>query len=291
MAFPNPAARNQYLKTQVETASKEQLVVMLFDGIIRFTEQARKAIDNKEIEVSHNALMRAQAIVMELIVTVDKEKGGEVAKNLMALHAYSFNCLVQCNLRKDVTKIDEVQGIYRKLREGWVGAMESLGIVTGAQKAAAQAAAQAGAKAPVAAPAGGKPLPPGGGKPLPTGAASGALPATGRPAQQPGVGGGVLAARSGGSIASRPVPAAPAAAAGVKPVAAQAKPVSAATPAPVAPPAAPKAVAPAMAATGYGMGRSAAMAYGAKPVPVATTAKQAAALGAYQQSAGARSIA
>ncbi|MDR1744459.1 MAG: flagellar export chaperone FliS, partial [Planctomycetota bacterium] len=70
MAFAN--ARQQYLKTQVETASKEQLVLMLFDGILRFTEQARKAIHEKAIEDCHNALMRAEAIVMELIVTIDK---------------------------------------------------------------------------------------------------------------------------------------------------------------------------------------------------------------------------
>lgn len=135
MAFNN--ARNQYLKTQVETASKEQLVLMLFDGILRFTEQARKALRENAIEEGHNALMRAEAIVMELIVTVDKEKGGEIATNLIGLHAYAYNALVQCNLHKDESKIDEVQNIYRKLREGWVGAMASLGIGPHAQQQAA----------------------------------------------------------------------------------------------------------------------------------------------------------
>ncbi|MDR2390697.1 MAG: flagellar export chaperone FliS [Planctomycetota bacterium] len=126
MAFVNQ--KNMYLKTQIETASKEQLVVMLFDGIIRFTEQARKAILAGTVEESHHFLVRAQAIIMELICTVDKEKGGEVARNLLGLHAYAFNCLVLCNIKKDVAKIDEVQNIYRQLREGWIGAMESLGI-------------------------------------------------------------------------------------------------------------------------------------------------------------------
>jgi flagellar protein FliS len=126
MAFANQ--KNMYLKTQVETASKEQLVVMLFDGIVRFTEQARKAILAGSVEESHHSLVRAQAIIMELICTVDKEKGGEVAQNLLGLHAYAFNCLVVCNIKKDVAKIDEVQNIYRQLRDGWIGAMESLGI-------------------------------------------------------------------------------------------------------------------------------------------------------------------
>lgn len=300
MAFPNPAARNQYLKTQVETASKEQLVVMLFDGIVRFTEQARKAIEEKQIEASHNALMRAQAIVMELIVTVDKDKGGDVAQNLMALHAYSFNCLVQCNLHKDVSKIDEVQNIYRNLREGWVGAMENLGIAPTAAKTMAPATAT-----PAAAPAAARQpgVPPVGGKPLPTSAPKApAAPAAPMPQQKPGAGGGILASAKPGIPApsATPVSAQPQAAP------AQAAPVA---PRPVAP--APKPV----AATGYGMSRTAAMmgAYTAKPgIPAAApapaqtpaapapqaqqpavrppvNANQAAMLGAYQT--GNRSIA
>ena len=152
MALPN--ARNQYLRTQIETASKEQLVVMLFDGIIRFTEQARKAIAEQQIEDSHHALMRAQAIIMELICTIDKEKGGEIANGMMSLHAYAFNCLIVCNMKKDASKIDEVQKIYRELREAWVSAMDSLGISSNAGK---PIAAPATSVQPSAAPAPVKP--------------------------------------------------------------------------------------------------------------------------------------
>lgn len=148
MAMPKQPA-NPYLKTQVETASKEQLVVMLFDGIIRFSETARKHMEKKEIEETHHNLMRAQAIVMELIYTVDKEKGGEIAENLLALHAYAYSCLVNANMYKDTKKIDEVQHIYRELREGWIGAMQSLGL---------SPTAQAGPATPAAAPATGKTL-------------------------------------------------------------------------------------------------------------------------------------
>ncbi|MCC8191350.1 MAG: flagellar export chaperone FliS [Planctomycetes bacterium] len=163
-----PYARNQYLKTQIETASKEQLVVMLFDGIIRFTELARTAMREKRIEDTHHLLMRAQAIVMELICTVDKEAGGEVAANMMSLHAYAFNCLIVANLKKDEGKIDEVQKIYRELREAWTGAMGVLGL-TGKDEGSADAPAKplpaatgkavaaAGAK-PTAAPASPTPL-------------------------------------------------------------------------------------------------------------------------------------
>ncbi|MCC8166331.1 MAG: flagellar export chaperone FliS, partial [Planctomycetes bacterium] len=180
MALPN--ARQQYLRTQIETASKEQLVVMLFDGILRFTEIARKAIEAKQIEDSHHALMRAQAIVMELICTVDKEKGGEIASNLMALHAYAFNCLITANMRKDVTKLDEVQNIYRKLREGWVGAMENLGIAaassnpTGGQPAPKAPTPPTRTPGPAPIP---KAPPSAGMRSLPTGAPAAPKPTTG----------------------------------------------------------------------------------------------------------------
>ncbi len=151
-----PYARNQYLKTQVETATKEQLVVMLFDGIVRFTEQARKAINEGNLEDSHHALMRAQAIIMELICTIDKDKGGDIANSMMSLHAYAFNCLIVCNMKKDVSKIDEVQKIYRELRDAWVGAMDTLGIGPTSGKAAPATPAAPAAKAP-AAPAPAKP--------------------------------------------------------------------------------------------------------------------------------------
>lgn len=246
MALPN--AKNQYLKTQIETASKEQLVVMLFDGIIRFTELARKAMREGQVEDTHNALMRAQAIVMELICTVDRDKGGEIAGNLMGLHAYAFNCLIVANMKKEEAKIDEVQGIYRELREGWIGAMERLGISGGA----APASAPAPAPAPVYAASAVK------------SAASSPVPASipSAPALPSGISGG-----SGGVMAS----------AGV--------------------------VSPVLAATGYGMGRSAALsarapaaapaaassaASSAAPASAPGSAKQAAMLSAYGK---ARSIA
>jgi flagellar protein FliS len=264
MALPNNP-RDQYLRTQVETASKEQLVVMLFDGIIRFTEVARKAIQEKKIEDSHHALMRAQAIVMELICTVDKERGGPVAKNLMGLHAYAFNCLIACNMKKDLSKIDEVQKIYRELREGWVGAMEALGITStkaaGSPVPPKPLGTAPAPKAPVAAPA-----PKAAGYPA---KGPGGVLAQGRPLAAPGLKPGILGAKP--AVPGAPV--APKSAFGLptmpKPVSAPAAQAPAAQ-APAAPEAsaAPAAPAPASAIS-YGMGRTAAMmgAYGKAPAP------------------------
>ena len=122
----NPYAKQQkeYLKTQIKTASKEQLVLMLMDGVVRFSEQGRKAIETKDIEQKQFALVRAQDIVLELVNGLDHEKGGDIATNLARLYSYSMKRLVESNLQNDTTGIDEVQHIFRELREAWAVAME-----------------------------------------------------------------------------------------------------------------------------------------------------------------------
>lgn len=131
--------RRQYLATQITTASKEQLVVMLFDGIARFCENARVAYSAKpkRIEEGSHAIQRAQAIVMELIYTLDREKGGDVAENLARLHAYAFKCLLSVTFHHDLAKIAEVVNIYSELREAWVAAMGAMGLSTGVAPASA----------------------------------------------------------------------------------------------------------------------------------------------------------
>lgn len=143
----------QYLKTKIETASKEQLVLMLMDGVLRFSEQARKAIEEKNEEERHLKLIRCQDIIFELIAGIDRDQGGEVAENLGRLYSYSIRCLVVANLDKNAEKISEVQRIFRELREGWAGAMESL------RESATDAATPESVAEPVGAGMAGSPAP------------------------------------------------------------------------------------------------------------------------------------
>ena len=113
----------QYLRTQVQTASKEQLVLMLLDGVIRFAEKGKNALLKSEWEEAHVALMRSQAIIMELFYCLDREQGGEIADNLSRLYAYAFQRLIEANMKHSGEPIDEVQKIFRELRSGWSEAM------------------------------------------------------------------------------------------------------------------------------------------------------------------------
>lgn len=109
----------QYHQQHVQTASPEQLLLMLYDGAIRFLKIARKGFEEQNIEKLHNNLLKTQHIITELMTSLDMEIGGEVAKNLYALYDYLYYRLVQANIKRDVTMVDEVLGHLESLRATW----------------------------------------------------------------------------------------------------------------------------------------------------------------------------
>jgi flagellar secretion chaperone FliS len=116
----------EYLRTQIQTASREQLVLMLYDGAIRFGDQAKDRLSAQDWEGSHGFLIRAQNIVLELLYSLDRKAGGSIADNLAGLYTYCYQRLVEANLRHDPAKIEECNAILRKLREAWAQAIANL---------------------------------------------------------------------------------------------------------------------------------------------------------------------
>jgi flagellar secretion chaperone FliS len=120
VAHANTAAAQQhYLIASVQSASKEQLLLMLFDGAIRFLKVARKAMDTNDTKSSHEHLLKTQKILTELMATLDMKAGGEPAQNLMALYEYYYYRLVQANLKKDGAMVDEVTEHLVNWRNTW----------------------------------------------------------------------------------------------------------------------------------------------------------------------------
>ncbi|MGM0370460.1 MAG: flagellar export chaperone FliS, partial [Bacillota bacterium] len=78
----------KYKKTQVETADQGKLLLMLYDGAIKFSKAARKGMEEEDYEMVNNKLNRVQAIITELQTTLDMEKGKEIAENLDMLYDY-----------------------------------------------------------------------------------------------------------------------------------------------------------------------------------------------------------
>lgn len=114
------AAGNPYLRNAVLTAAPEQLQLMLYDGAIRFASQARDAIEAREIEKSYNLLTRAQAIVREMENGLRHEVAPELCARMASLYRFVFGKLVDANVQKDVTAIDDALKILRHQRETWV---------------------------------------------------------------------------------------------------------------------------------------------------------------------------
>jgi flagellar secretion chaperone FliS len=126
-----------YQAQSILTASPGQLVLMMYDGTLRFLAQARAALAMPEencerISRANTALLRAQAILAELQANLDHQAGGEFAGNLDRLYDYHQRRLLEANIRKDDAIIAEVEHLVRELRDGW---SEMLRTADGAQVA------------------------------------------------------------------------------------------------------------------------------------------------------------
>jgi len=111
-------AYQAYRQTQVSTASQGELLLMLFDGAIRFARQGQEHMEKGEIEQANFKLIRAQDIVNELILSLNLEVG-EIAQNLQQLYTYIYDLLVQANIKKSAEKVDEAINMLTELRDTW----------------------------------------------------------------------------------------------------------------------------------------------------------------------------
>jgi flagellar secretion chaperone FliS len=112
-------AYQAYRQTQAETAAPGELVVMLYRGAARFVGSAVEAIEANNVPVAHNSLVRAQAVISELLETLDLERGGDLARNLLRIYEYMNFRLVEANLRKDTQPAREVERLLRELLPAW----------------------------------------------------------------------------------------------------------------------------------------------------------------------------
>jgi flagellar protein FliS len=114
----NPHA--QYRQTAIETASKTRMVVMLFDGAIRFLNQALPAMQAQNYDVQTHYIGKAQAIISHLFFTLDHEAGGDVAQALKTFYITSYDSLTGANIKNDALKLQRVISGLREVREAWI---------------------------------------------------------------------------------------------------------------------------------------------------------------------------
>jgi flagellar protein FliS len=109
----------RYQQTQAQTASPTQLVVMLYEGLVRFCSAADAAMRARDIEGAHENLVKAQAIVAELAGSLNYQQGGDIATNLGRLYDYCHRRLVEANVRKDTSIVVEVRTLMSDMLSTW----------------------------------------------------------------------------------------------------------------------------------------------------------------------------
>lgn len=113
-----PNAYNVYKTNSVNYASKDQLLLMLVDGGVKFAKIARQAIVDKDVKKAHENLMKVQEIFIELMVSLDTNQA-DWTNDLMQIYAFIKDKLVEANMKKDLKVMDEILPLIEEVRDLW----------------------------------------------------------------------------------------------------------------------------------------------------------------------------
>jgi flagellar secretion chaperone FliS len=112
------AAHNIYAQNNIGVESPAKLIEMLYEGVLRFNAQARKAIKDNNIEKRVYWINRSTAIMTELISVLDHDHG-DVANYLEGLYNYEIQLLAEAGNEKSMAKMDECSNVFKVLLEAW----------------------------------------------------------------------------------------------------------------------------------------------------------------------------
>jgi flagellar protein FliS len=121
------ASLSAYRETRIKTASQGQLVIMLYDeamkqldwGIDLLRTNTSGKLDPGKIETIGKAVVKTQEIITELMVSLDFEQGGDIAKNLFSLYTWFNKELLEANITQDMQRILAVRNMFSELRSAW----------------------------------------------------------------------------------------------------------------------------------------------------------------------------
>ncbi|WP_163099284.1 flagellar export chaperone FliS [Peribacillus alkalitolerans] len=115
MAMSNPY--QAYQQNSVTTASPGELTLMLYNGCLKFINNAKKAVEDSSIEQRNLNIQKAQNIISEFVITLNMDI--EVSKNLAVMYEYIGRRLTEANIKNDTSILDEVEGLVLELRDTW----------------------------------------------------------------------------------------------------------------------------------------------------------------------------
>jgi flagellar protein FliS len=113
-SFSNNAAR--YREMEVAGATPGQLVVILYDHLLTHLARARYAMDADQLVARSDALSVCRAVLTELLVTLDRQRGGDMALQLGSIYSFLLGELTTLGLRPDVARLERITRIVQELR-------------------------------------------------------------------------------------------------------------------------------------------------------------------------------
>lgn len=122
LSIKRNAGYQKYQSNMVNTASPQELTLMLYNGLIKFLNLSIQGIGEKSPEKASNSIIRAQDIIQEFISTLDMNY--EISEGLLAMYNFMNRRLVEANIKKDKEIVEEVRGLAEELRDTWAQAMK-----------------------------------------------------------------------------------------------------------------------------------------------------------------------
>jgi flagellar protein FliS len=123
----NPNAAQTYLRTKVMTATPEQLQMMLYDGALRFGEQARVALQAKDYEKSYTMISKIQKILTEMTSSLKHDVYPDLCGRLAALYTFAYRKLIEANIDHNTESLDAALEVLKYQRETWAMLLDQLG--------------------------------------------------------------------------------------------------------------------------------------------------------------------
>ena len=110
-----------YRQTSVKTATQGKIIVMLYDEALRQIDAAIQLLNDnsRQLDLVNNAVVKAQDVVTELMVSLDMENGGDIAQNLFRLYIFFNQQLMEGNIKKETSPLTQVRRLMAELRDAW----------------------------------------------------------------------------------------------------------------------------------------------------------------------------
>jgi len=118
----NIAGYGQYKENSINTASPEELTLMLYNGLVKFIMKAQYAISKQDMQAAHDNIIKSQNIVHEFMATLDTKY--EVSTGFLLMYDYMYRRLVEANVQKSTEILEEILGYAKELRDTWEQAMK-----------------------------------------------------------------------------------------------------------------------------------------------------------------------